>query len=158
MYEVWPSNFQSSVNLMRVWACAALVASGLLAIQGPFPRAGFDAERFPVAMVERLRGAGVRPAGPVFTPDTWGGYLTLEWPGVVVFADGRWDMRGDAAFERYIAILTARPGWDRLLREAGVEWVLVPPDAPIAGAMRNDHRWRPWSADDAALVFRFEAP
>lgn len=137
----------------------ALIATGILAACGPFPAAGFDAARFPVAMVERLKQAGIDPEGPVFTPDVWGGYLLLEWPGTAVSVDGRWDMRGDAAYERYAAIMAAGPSWDRLLRDAGVDWALVPPDAPLAAAMSADAGWRLWSSDAAALAFhRFDAP
>ena len=37
----------------------------------------------------------------MFAPDIWGGYLLVEWPQVRVFVDSRWDMYGDAFFERY---------------------------------------------------------
>src|SRR5438093_495135 len=66
------------------------------------------------------------PAGPVLTPDIWGGYLILEWPQVLVYVDGRWDLRDDEFFQRYAAIILALPGWERGLKEEGVNLALLP--------------------------------
>jgi hypothetical protein len=136
-----------------LFACA-LALTGVLAVTGPFPSTGFDPAHFPVAAVERLRQSGVVPDGPVLVPDFWGGYVTLNWPGAVAYVDGRWDMRGDAAFERYATIMAARPSWDRLLSDAGIRWALLPPDVPLAAALGSDRGWRLVSADPSALAFR----
>ena len=135
---------------------AALLLTAALAVAGWFPQAGFDNSLFPVEMVAELKRAGVAPEGPVFTPDIWGGYLILEWPRARVFVDARWDMRGDAFYERYADILLARPAWSRLLKETGVNWVVVPPDVPLAPALRSSSEWRLWKSDSTAMVFRRE--
>jgi hypothetical protein len=132
----------------------ALLLAALLAAAIRFPPAGFDAAQFPVEMVGRLRAAGVRPEGAVLTPDVWGGYLILEWPEARVFVDGRWDMRGDAFFERYADIMLARPGWEGWLRDAGIAWVLVPPDAALAQALEQSREWTRWGSDDVSRVYR----
>jgi hypothetical protein len=132
---------------LGVLGLAALAACGLL------PEAGFDEAQFPVRMVQALKAAGVRPSGPLLTPDVWGGYLILEWPEAQVYVDGRWDMRGDAYWERYSGIYLARPGWDRLLGEDGVSMALLPPDAPLAAAMRASGAWQVRSGDATALLF-----
>jgi hypothetical protein len=135
-----------------------LVGLVTLAAFGCLPAAGFDPEQFPVRMVDELKAAGPAPAGPVFTPDVWGGYLILEWPEARVFVDGRWDMRGDAFFERYASIYRAGPGWSGALDEYGVTVALLPPDAPLAAAMRSSPRWSPWRGDGTAVVFRRRIP
>ncbi len=131
-----------------------LIGLVTLAAAGELPAAGFDPEQFPVRMVEELKAAGPASDGPVFTPDVWGGYLILEWPEARVFVDGRWDMRGDAFFERYANIYLAGPGWSRALDDYGVTVALLPPDAPLTGAMRASLDWVPWRGDATAVVFR----
>ena len=130
-----------------------VLALGALAALGRLPDAGFDPDQFPVRMVQQLKNAGVAPTGAVLTPDIWGGYLILEWPQARVYVDGRWDMRGDAFWSRYASIYLARPGWERLLQEDGVALALLPPDAPIAAAMRASPAWRAGGADATAMVF-----
>ncbi len=129
-----------------------------LAGAGRWPAAGFDPAHFPVGMVAELKRAAIVPAGPVFAPDVWGGYLILEYPEARVFADGRWDMHGDAFFVRYADIYLARPGWSRSLQEAGVTWAILPLEAPLAAAMRTSTEWAAWRADGTAIAFRLRAP
>jgi hypothetical protein len=133
---------------------AGLLIAALLAVSGRFPESGFDASLFPVKQVRKLRDMGVRPAGPVFTPDVWGGYLLLEWPEAPVLVDGRWDMRGDAFYLRYADTLGAGPGWERNLAEDRVDWVLLPPEAPLAPALRSSPEWDFRGGDATAEVFQ----
>src|SRR5262249_32304643 len=90
------------------WAAPALVVVWVLAFTGLLPRAGFNPAKFPVSAVAALKAAEPAPAGPVFAPDVWGGYLILEWPQARVFVDGRWDMYGDRFFTRYADIYLAQ--------------------------------------------------
>lgn len=139
------------------WAAAAFLLAACLAAAGRFPPSGFDPALFPVDMVARLQAAGIRPEGPVLTPDHWGGYLILEWPAARVYVDSRWDMRGDAFFERYSDLVLARPGWEAILDDAGIGWVLMPPEAPLALALRRDPAWTLWAGDGVTEVFRRKA-
>jgi hypothetical protein len=101
-----------------------------------------------------LKESGPPPDGPVFAPDIWGGYLLLEWPQARVFVDGRWDMYGDAFFERYAGIYLGRPGWSEALRGAGVTLAILPREAPLAQAMQASADWVLWRSDETALVFK----
>jgi len=156
---------RSQLEALRVreGSCGGgVVAAGLavlwaLAVLGFLPRAGFDPAQFPVGAVEALKRSGPAPAGPVFAPDVWGGYLILEWPEARVYVDGRWDMYGDEFFERYSDIYLARGVWSSALDEAGVTLVLLPLDAPLAAAMRASGDWILWHADGTTLVFRRRA-
>jgi len=131
-----------------------LAAICVLALAGRLPLAGFDSRQFPVSAVAALIDDGPAPDGPVFTPDIWGGYLLLEWPQARVFVDGRWDMYGDAFFERYSGIYLGRPGWSEALRKSGVSVAILPPEAPLAEAMRTSAEWTLWRSDATALVFK----
>jgi hypothetical protein len=133
---------------------AAFVLAACLAAAGRFPPCGFDPALFPVDMVARLKAAGVRPDGPVLTPDHWGGYLILEWPEAKVYVDSRWDMRGDAFFERYSDLALTRPGWEAILDGSGIGWVLMPPEAPLARALRQDGGWNLWGSDGVTEVYQ----
>jgi len=135
-------------------AAAALLLAAGLAFAGWFPPAGFDPSQFPVVMVERLKAAGVRPEGPVLTPDLWGGYLILEWPEAKVYVDGRWDMRGDAFYERYADLMLTRPGWEAILGDSGIGWALLPPEAPLARALRQDAGWTLWGSDGVTDAYQ----
>src|SRR5262249_57211177 len=90
-------------------AAAVLLVAAPCAAAGWFPPAGFDPGRFPVAMVQRLKAAEVRPRGPVLAPDFWGGDLILEWPGANGWVDGRWGLRGGGFFEPCRQLIPARP-------------------------------------------------
>ena len=131
-----------------------LAAIFALAIGGGLPRAGFDPRQFPVSAVAALKESGRAPDGPVFAPDIWGGYLLVEWPQVRVFVDSRWDMYGDAFFERYAGIYLGQPGWSEALRGAGVTLAVLPREAPLARAMQASADWALWRSDETALVFR----
>jgi hypothetical protein len=133
---------------------AAFVLAAGLAVAGRYPPSGFDPAQFPVGMVARMQAAGIRPEGPVLTPDLWGGYLILEWPAAKVWVDGRWDMRGDAFFERYSDLVLARPGWEAILDQSGIGWVLMPPGAPLARALGQDGAWTLWGEDGVTVVYQ----
>jgi hypothetical protein len=133
---------------------SALIGVWVLALGGFLPRAGFDRSQFPVSAVSALKQDGPAPAGPVFAPDVWGGYLILEWPQAHVFVDGRWDMYGDEFFERYADIYLARTGWSETLVSMGVTLAILPRAAPLVNAMQGSRDWVRWRADETAVVFR----
>jgi hypothetical protein len=132
---------------------ATVVTLAVLAGARSLPAAGYDPTLFPVSAVQSLRAAGVRPRGPVFAPDIWGGYLILEWPEARVFVDGRSDMYGDDFMTRYVELYDARPGWEERLRNEGVEWALLPPEAPLARAMQKSLDWNSWAEHEPVTVF-----
>ena len=47
-----------------------------------------------------------------------------------------------------------RYGWEKTLGRFGVDTILLPPDAPLAGALKESSRWRLVYDDGIALVFR----
>ena len=48
----------------------------------------------------------------------------------------------------------AQQGWEGFLGRYGVETVLLPPDAPLTGALRQSSAWRLIYSDTGALIFR----
>jgi len=131
----------------------ALVAAVVLAPHPPRKfRAEFDPKSYPAAALTTLRRD---PAARIFTHDEWGDYLIWKlYPAHKVFVDGRSDFYGDDFGEKYIDILNVRNGWEKTLDRFGVNTILLPPSAPLAGALKESSRWRVVYDDGIALVFR----
>ena len=115
-------------------------------------RAEFDPNVYPAAALATLRSD---PAARVFTNDEWGDYLIYRlYPAHKVFVDGRSDFYGDDFEEKYIDVLNVKYGWEKTLSGFGVDTILMPPSAPLSGALKESSRWRVVYDDGIALVFR----
>jgi hypothetical protein len=141
------------------WYAASAGAVLMLAVllYAPRPpttfRAMHDPKAFPVAAAGQLEKAGLY-AG-VFTEDLWGGYLIYrQYPSGRVFIDGRSDFYGSEFVRRYIKAMGAQAGWERYLSRYGVETILLPPDAPLSGALKQSSSWHLIYDDGVALIFR----
>jgi hypothetical protein len=137
------------VSVLGVLLVAAL-------IYAPHPprkfRAEFDPKVYPAAALATLRSD---PAGRVFTHDEWGDYLIYRlYPAHKVFVDGRSDFYGDDFEEKCIDVLNVKYGWEKTLAGFGVDTILMPPNAPLSGALKESSRWRVVYDDGIALVFR----
>jgi hypothetical protein len=138
-----------------VSAAAMLVLGALLYAPQPPPacRAVYDPKSFPVAAAAQLEQAGFY--GRVFTQDLWGGYLIYrEYPRGRVFIDGRSDFYGAEFAGKYMKAMGAQAGWERYLSDYGVETVLLPPDTPLACALKQSSAWHLIYDDGVALIFR----
>ena len=137
------------VSVMGVVLVAALVFA-------PHPpkqfRAEFDPDVYPAAALATLRAD---PSARVFTNDEWGDYLIYRlYPAHKVFVDGRSDFYGDDFEEQYVNVLNVKYGWEKTLTSFGVDTILMPPTAPLSGALKESSRWRVVYDDGIALVFR----
>jgi hypothetical protein len=141
------------------WHAASAAAMLVLAalVYSPRPpaayRAAYDPQSFPVAAAGQLEYAGLY--GGIFTEDLWGGYLIYrEYPRGRVFIDGRSDFYGAEFTGKYIKAMGVQTGWEDYLSGYGVETVLLPPDAALAGALRQSGAWHLIYDDGVALIFR----
>jgi hypothetical protein len=127
-----------------------LVAALLYAPHPPKKfRSEFDPKFYPKAALASLRSD---PAARVFTHDEWGDYLIYS--GRKVFVDGRSDFYGDDFENKYIDVLNVRYDWEKILRGFGVDTILMPPSAPLTGALKESCRWHVVYDDGMAVVFR----
>jgi hypothetical protein len=135
----------------------ALVAALLWAPNPPRKfRAEFDPSSYPAAALAAIRQDS---SARIFTNDEWGDYLIWSlYPGHRVFVDGRSDFYGDDFEARYVDVLNVKDGWDKTLGSFGVDTILLPPDAPLAGALKQSSRWKLVYEDGVALVFRPASP
>jgi hypothetical protein len=134
-------------------AGALLVAALLYAPNPPKKfRAEFDPKFYPAGALDTLRGD---ITARIFTNDEWGDYLIYRlYPNHKVFVDGRSDFYGDDFEEKYIDVLNVKYGWEKTLDRFGVDTILLPPSAPLAGALKESSRWRVIFDDGISLVFR----
>jgi hypothetical protein len=52
------------------------------------------------------------------------------------------------------AIPHADPGWQDVLAQYNVQWILVPVDEPIARLLAYDNDWQNIYTDQTAVIFR----
>lgn len=137
-------------SLAGVMVLAALLFASLAT---PRFRAEFAPHRYPAALVDRL-GAQLTH-GRIFTTDEWGDYLIYRLsPQTRVFIDGRSDFYGAGFTARYRSLIGRGDGWQAGLEAFAVDMVLLPQDAPLAGALQNSAQWRLVHEDGVAMLFQ----
>jgi hypothetical protein len=137
-------------------ASAAVLAAILAVAYAPNPpvsfRATHDPKHFPVRACNMLGGAQHRTG--IFTLDQWADYVIYRfYPNTKVFFDGRSDFYGPAFTEQYTKILSVEPYWERKLARYDVDTILLPVDAPLAGALKQSSRWIVSYDDGQAIIF-----
>jgi len=134
-------------------AGVALVAALLFAPAPPKHfRSEYDPKSYPAAAINVLRRD---PSARIFTNDEWGDYLIWRlYPAGRVFVDGRSDFYGADFEEKYIDVLNVKYNWEQILSDFQVDTILLPPSAPLTGALKESSRWRVVYDDGVALVFR----
>ena len=149
----------SETDSIARWHLVSALGVVLVAalIYAPHPpkkfRSEFDPTFYPAKALASLRSD---TAARVFTDDEWGDYLI--YTGRKVFVDGRSDFYGDDFENKYIDVLNVRYGWEKTLSKFGVDTILMPPNAPLTGALKESSRWRVIYDDGRALVFRSNNP
>jgi hypothetical protein len=131
----------------------ALVAAVVCAPNPPQKfRAEFDPRDYPAAAVATLR---LDRSARIFTNDEWGDYLIWRlYPQHRVFIDGRSDFYGNAFDDKYLDVMGVKVGWEKTLARYDVNTILLPPDAPLTGALKESSRWKVVYDDGISLVFR----
>jgi len=138
------------------WRLTSAAAMALIAalVYAPHPpekfRAEFSPKIFPAGALRVLRND---PSSRIFTKDQWGDYLIWSL-NHKVFVDGRSDFYGDEFETKVQDIFNVKSGWEKILSRFRVDTILLPADAPLAGALKESARWRVVYDDQIALVFR----
>jgi len=141
----------------RLWSilvtvvCVALLATGtkLDANQQGY---SFNKVEFPVEAVDWIE---LHPQdGNMFNYFPWGGYLIYRlWPEYQVFIDGQF-FYGETLIRQHQEILNADPGWEDVIRQYGIQWMLVPLDSTLAKVLEKDSGWVILYEDQTAVIFR----
>jgi len=110
----------------------------------------YDPKIFPVQAVTWLEENP--QAENVFNYFPWGGYL-LYRNGLQaqVFIDGQTDFYGEALTRQYETVLLGKTGWEEILTQYQVGWVLLPPEMPICTILQQQG-WREAYRDQTAVI------
>lgn len=119
-------------------ALAVIVALGFFAFRDvrlQNPVYGFSSAIFPVEAASWVQ-AHPQPAG-MFNDFNWGGYLLYRlWPQQKVFIDSQSDFYGEDLTRQAAEVSAGSPGWQAVLDEHTVNWMLLPVEAGLADAWR----------------------
>ena len=141
------------VALVALALVASVVGVRGLARDG---RVGFHPAQFPAGAADYIeqRGLDQRVFARIFAKDQWGGYLIYRFEGrLKVFVDGRSDFYGTDLLETYAKVVEVKPGWNAVLKQYGVQFVLTPTDHALASALELSLDWKRVYTDSVATVF-----
>jgi hypothetical protein len=158
----------------HLWVVLAVALALAICLQGgrlgsrQLIHAQFDPRKMPVAAVtflqEELKGKQASTE-PVFSTDSWGGYLIYRmnpgrmnpgrlYPERKVVVDDRHDLYGSGRIRQYLILMQAEPGWQNVLKELQIRTVLLPTGSTLANLLREvPQDWRVAYEDKVAVVF-----
>ena len=114
--------------------------------------ATFEPTRMPVEAVNFVEQHAVK--GPVFAPDSWGGYLIYRLhPREKVVLDDRHDLYGESFLKSYLTTLHGESGWRQFLEEHEIGCIVLPKDAALTSLLLATGDWKPIYKDPVAIVF-----
>jgi len=136
--------------------CVAALVAVALGMSSPSAGSMLKPEFDPKAYPERALAFVNHPGQRVFTHDEWGDYLIwrLAPAGGKVFVDGRSDFYGAKFSREYLDLLGVKYDWEQTLAQYGVDTILLPPNAPLATAVKESAHWHVVYDDGSAIVFR----
>lgn len=134
-----------------VWPIVTVLLVGSLVLTSALGTDNrFSPKIFPVQAIDWLENNP--QTGRMFNAFDWGGYLLLRlWPTHLAFIDSQTDVRGDVSRE-YEKIITLADNWQATLGKYSVQWVIIPPDWPLAKALLAEG-WREIYRDETATIF-----
>ena len=141
----------------RLWTilvtlvCIALLATGTK-LDANRQGYSFNKVEYPVEAVDWIQS---HPQdGNMFNYFPWGGYLIYRlWPRYQVFIDGQF-FYGETLIRQHEEILNADPGWEDVIQQYDIRWMLVPADSTIAKVLQEDSGWLLLYQDQTADLFR----
>lgn len=112
---------------------------------------------FPTALLSRnaglFRGPGHETVR-MLNLDIWGGYLAYRfYPNRCAFIDERSDFFGTKITQDYLLLRSAGDGWENAAARYNFEFALIPPDWPLANALKRSNEWVLRDQDKVALLF-----
>lgn len=112
----------------------------------------FDPQFFPVNATEWLKSHP--QSGHMFNDFNWGSYLLFElWPSQQIFIDGHTHIYGDALTREYEDVIALNKNWDEILNKYQVQWAILPTDALLVQALKNQG-WQTLYQDSTAIILR----
>jgi hypothetical protein len=131
----------------RRWSGGGLVVLAVVILAIPAVPAGQVASSQPVAAFNYLHAH----PGRIFTQYTWGDYSVARHRAT--FVDGRTDLFEGKVLTEFMAVTNLKTNPDPVLSASRVDYVVWPPDTPLALYLARDPRWRVVDRTSVALVF-----
>lgn len=106
----------------------------------PVERSATLNKRVPLGAIDYLLRNDVK--GKMLNDYDLGGYLIYRLsPEYKVFIDGRADLYGDAFIRQYMQSYYGEEGWDKLIEQHGIEFVITSRDVPLRQTLLADGRF-----------------
>jgi hypothetical protein len=148
----------------HLWPAVTAIAAAVICVHGGWfgsrhlINSHFDEQKLPVAAVAFLDQHGDDQrgnSGPVFSTDSWGGYLIFHWyPARRVVIDDRHDFYGTDWVRAYLIMMQCEPEWRDVIAKWQIREALLPVGAPLANLLRElPQDWRVVYEDKVAVVF-----
>ncbi|HEY9680704.1 MAG TPA: hypothetical protein V6C86_03840 [Oculatellaceae cyanobacterium] len=108
-------------------------------------------------LFEHERKGDLKPESGI-SYDNWGGYLfwmgQRQSPPIVqkVFIDDRADFYGETHYKKYALVSQVDPGFDTLLKDYKLNWVLFPFNSRIVDALKKSPDWQEAARDKASVL------
>jgi hypothetical protein len=140
-----------------LWPLLSVIVIGVLTANGmKFNSSGlgnnFSSNVFPVEAVDWILEQPEQ--GRVFNYFPWGGYLLYRaWPRQRVFIDGQTDFYGEDLTRKYERVITLGDGWEDILAEYHVDWVIMPTESDLSKELVDHPKWERQYLDQTASVF-----
>lgn len=140
-----------------IWAITGVLIAGILLQTGTpldLSRRGniFLPDVFPIQAVDYLEMHPIHGNGFNYFP--WGGYLLYrEYPDRQVFIDGQTDFYGEALTRQYEQVITASDGWQNVLDQYRVSWVMIPPNSDLVLVIEREINWTKVYQDSTAVIY-----
>lgn len=113
----------------------------------------FDRDVFPVEALDWLEDHP--QPGEMFNYFPWGGYLLYrQWPERRVFIDGQTDFYGEVFTRQYEEVISMSEGWEKILDQYHVSWVILPPGEILASALQGESGWLLVYSDQSAVILQ----
>jgi len=144
----WRPNWR--VPSVPVAAALALFAAVVVGVRLAHPLVRRDNANVPVTAMAKVPAQLLTQ--PVFNEYAFGGYLIFK--GVKVYMDGRADMYGDAAVQKYLAVASgAEPDVDQVFKHWNIRWAIISPRDGLVPLLEKRPGWRKLYGDPFAVVF-----
>ena len=142
-------------ELDKPWLNAAIIAGVVAALIFFFPSAAqlqqkVD-ETFPKNALQFMQEHKLD--GRIFNQYAWGGYMEWNTPQFKPFIDGRADIFVYNGVFRDFLRATAVDNSFEILNNYKIDYVLLPPRAPMAYLLRHSQEWRRLYSDSVSVLF-----
>jgi hypothetical protein len=118
----------------------------------PFLTSTFDPKLMPVDTAAYVKENRI-DMKHLFNYDNWGGYLRYTL-GQRVFIDDRADFYGYDFCYQYSTAMAAADGWQEVLADHQINWVLFPRNSTLAKTLESSKGWKTVKSDTSSILFQ----